>query len=254
MGSPHAWTERVPLRFAAEAGCVVRLREPTGADLLALDGVDTRAAARLLDRLLDGAADAAALAASDRDALLAALHRGMFSDDIVASTDCTHCGEPFDMAFQLSALQHQLEAERTQASVPAPRELVTADGATIRLPDAIDEEEAAGLGDEARARLVAHILSEGADETDLDTRLEALAPILDVDLQPACFRCGEATVIRFDIQSFVLQRLLDRREHDLSEVHALASGYGWSLAEILSLPTSLRQSLAQRLADARAAR
>lgn len=254
MRGAHTWTERVPLRFAAGAPRLARLREPTGADLLALDGVDTRAATRLLDRLLDGVTEAASLAASDRDALLAALHRGMFSDDISSSIDCAHCGQPFDMVFQLSALQRQLETERTPASVLAPRELVTADGGTIRLPDAADEEDAANLGDQARERLVAGILGEGADDRDLDSQLEALAPILDVDLHPACFHCGEATTIRFDIQSFVLQRLLDRREHDLSEVHTLARGYGWSLAEILSLPTSLRQSLAQRLADARTAR
>ena len=207
--------------------------------MLALDGVDTRAATRLLDRLLDGVTEAASLAASDRDALLAALHRGMFSDDISSSIDCAHCGQPFDMVFQLSALQRQLETERAPASVSAPRELLTAGGATIRLPDAADEEDAASLG---------------VDDCDLDSQLEALAPILDVDLHPACFHCSETTTIRFDIQSFVLQGLLDRREHDLSEVHTLARGYGWSLAEILSLPTSLRQSLAQRLADARTAR
>ena len=254
MRGAHTWTERVPLRFAAEAPRWVRLREPTGDDLLALDGVDTRAATRLLDRLLDGAAEAATLAASDRDALLAALHRGMFSDDIISSIDCARCGQPFDMVFQLSALQRQLETERAPASVSAARELVTADGTTIRLPDAADEEDAASLGDKARERLVVAILGEGADDGDLDSQLEALAPILDVDLHPACFHCNEATTIRFDIQSFVLQRLLDRREHDLNEVHTLARGYGWSLAEILSLPTSLRQSLAQRLADARLVR
>jgi len=42
----------------------------------------------------------------------------MFSDDIVASIDCA-MRRTFDMAFQLSALQRQLEAERTQASVAA---------------------------------------------------------------------------------------------------------------------------------------
>ncbi len=255
MGSLPAWTERVPLRFAGNTPRHVRLREPTGEDLLALEGVDTRAATRLLDRLLDGAAEAAALAASDRDALLAALHRAMFSDEIVSSIDCASCGELFDISFRISTLQRQLEQEREPATVAGPRDLLAGDGLAVRLPDANDEREAADGGEDPRARLIASITG-GADtgEIDIDARLEGLAPILDVDLHPTCFHCGEGAYVRFDIQSFVLQRLLDRRDADLTEVHALASSYGWSLHEILALPVSLRRALVQRLEDARPAR
>jgi len=41
------------------------------------------------------------------------------------------------------------------------------------------------------------------DESDLDARLEVLAPILDVDLQPPASIAARRTTIRFDIQSFV---------------------------------------------------
>jgi hypothetical protein len=75
--------------------------------------------------------------------------------------------------------------------------------------------------------------------------------LIDVDLEAACAECGQAAVARFDIQSFVLQRTLYQREGVLSEVHALAGAYGWSLNEILGLPRSLRRSLAERLAAAR---
>jgi hypothetical protein len=246
-----AWNERIALRHAAQASRGARLREPQGHDELAVSGADTRAAVQLLDRLLDGGG-AAELSASDRDAALAALHRARWGDRILTSLACAACGALNDLSFQLSALQRQLWQDSEEARVTAPRQLDDAQGGHWRLPGADDEDAAAQLGVAAgRAQLLA--LVTGAPQADAQAaglRLEALAPLLDVDLEAHCTDCGHAQLARFDIQSFVLQRLLDEREGVLGEVHALASGYGWSLHEILSLPCSLRRSLVQRLAGA----
>jgi hypothetical protein len=244
-------SERIAFRHAAPAPCAGRLREPQGHDELAVSGADTRAAVHLLDRLLD-TGSAAQLSASDRDAALAALHRARWGDRIVASLDCPACRAPYDLSFELSELQRQLWKAGEQARVAAPRELLDASGVQWRLPTFDDEEAAAQLGiDAGCAQLLALSTGQsGADRDAAGQRLEALAPLLDVDLEARCTECGDAQLARFDIQSFVLQRMLDEREAVLGEVHALARGYGWSLHEILSLPCSLRRSLVQRLTAA----
>jgi hypothetical protein len=249
----QAWTERIALRHLAPVPQVARLREPHGHDELALAGVDTCAAVHLLDRLLDApGASAAALSASDRDGVLAALHRGLWGDRIVSSLACGACGALYDLSFELSALQRQLLQSAEAAQVRAPRELRDAHDVQWRLPAVEEEDSAAQSGIQAgRAQLAGQACAApDGDPQWVAERLEALAPLLDVDLDTRCAECGHAQQARFDIQSFVLQRLLDEREAVLGEVHALAGGYGWSLQEILSLPRSLRRSLVQRLAAA----
>ncbi len=249
------WTERTSLRHADATAKVVRLREPCGADELALDGVDTRAAVRWLDALGDGALAAHALSASDRDALLASVHRALWGDRIVSSFACSACGAMVDLSFELSTLQRALAQGAQAASVHAPRTLCDAQGISYKLPTADEEEAAALFGLDAGRATLAHGILPGADPAALAAQLEALAPLLDVDLAADCAECGHAHQMRFDVQTFVLQRLLDERESLLAEVHTLAAGYGWSLTEITRLPRSLRRAFAVRLqaATARAA-
>jgi len=245
----QARTERVALRHAAAEPRLARLREPTGGDELAVGGIDTRSCVALLDRIVEGApCPAADLSASDRDGLLAALHRALWGDRVVSTLRCEACGEPYDLAFELSWLQRALLAQCDRGRVAAPRTIEAADGARFTLPSAEEEDAAAALGPAAgRAQLVAAITGGDGADTDIAARLDALAPLIDVDLDTSCAECGHAALARFDIQSFVLQRLLDERDGVLGEVHALAASYGWALAEILSLPRALRRSLVERI-------
>ena len=246
MERARAWTERVAPRAGGELPSFMRLREPAGRDELLLAGVDTRAAVGLLDRLVEPPVATGELAASDRDRLLAALHRGLWGDRIVSSVECAGCGAMFDLSFDLSGLERALEEGRERSQAAGPRHIDDTHGRRYRLPSAQDEEDAAGRGrDDGRALLAASIAEE-IDPDALDARLEALAPILDVDLDAPCAECGHPAQLRFDIQTFTLQRLLDEREAVVEEVHALATAYGWSLGEILGLQRSLRRRFAER--------
>ncbi|WP_421837949.1 hypothetical protein [Novosphingobium sp.] len=245
----RAWAERVIPRASFPEPQTLRLREPTGHDELSLDGVDTRAAARLLARLADPPGAVAALSASDRDRLLAVLHRGLWGDRIVSSLECPACAAPYDLSFTLSELQQQIESTRAPGTVIALRTVQDSAGAVIQLPDAEAEDAAALGGREAGLALLAAAMlgDHGEDPADLDERLDALAPLLDVDLEAPCAECGHPALARFDIQTFTLQRLLDEREAVLGEVHELASGYHWGLSEILGLPRGVRRAFALRL-------
>ncbi|HEY9029081.1 MAG TPA: hypothetical protein VIP05_32650 [Burkholderiaceae bacterium] len=241
--------ERVALRHAAPAPCAAHLREPRGDDELALAGVDTRSAVQLLQRLAVGLPCAVdELGASDRDALLAALHRALWGDRIVSTLHCPACDADYDLAFELGALQRDLAQRTEPAAVDAPRVLRTAGGERFVLPCAADEEAAALLGDTGPARLARLIAGDDvADPDAVSARLDALAAIIDVELDTRCAECGHPQLARFDLQGFVLQRLLDERDGVLDDLHALAAGYGWALPDILALPRSLRRSLVQRL-------
>jgi hypothetical protein len=247
--------ERVVLRHASPQPLLALVREPCGEDELSLDGVDTRSAVRLLDRLVDacGFGSAGELSASDRDFLLAALYRGLWGDRIVSSLACRECDALYDLSFELSVLQRQLLEETASVRIEEARQLSDDSDRRYRLPSAEDEERAARMGPKCGVeRLLAQITGEeGGDAGSIGRRLEALAPLIDVDLDTTCAECGQAQSARFDIQSFVLQRMLDEREGVLGEVHALASGYGWSLREIVSLPRSLRLALVERIGGAR---
>jgi hypothetical protein len=244
--------ERVALRQLPVAASV-RLRELRGDDELSVQGVDTRCTVDLLDRLLASTGwSAAALCASSRDALLAALHRSVWGDRIVSSLRCAACEAMYDLSFTLSALQRELAAAAPPHRVTAPN-CLEAEGRSYQLPTVAEEEEAAALGLAAGRAQLARLATGSDSDAQAVALLESLAPLLDVDLDTVCAECAHPQRVRFDVQSFVMQRILDEREHLLAEVHALAGGYGWSLAEILSLARSTRQALAQRLGGAQAA-
>ncbi len=76
----------------------------------------------------------------------------------------------------------------------------------------------------------------------LNDALEAIAPILYLELDARCPECGQPNAVYFDIQSFLLGALLQERKVLLSEVHRIAVAYGWGLDAILSLKRSERRS------------
>jgi hypothetical protein len=238
-------TERIALRHAPVAGgamSVIALRELRGRDELAVEGVDTRAALDLLDRLIGREAlPAASLCATDRDALLAALHRREWGDRIVTTLVCVACGERFDLSFRLSEVQSHLAN--------------SGEGAMVSPPTAQQEMDAAARG--ARNGVAALAAELGIDPDRIEAaaaEFEAEAPILDLEITAACAECGHPQAAHFDVQSFVLQRLIGERESLQAEIHLLASAYGWSLREILAMPRPTRRGLVKMVDDARSAR
>jgi len=245
-------TEAVKLRHLADShAATVALRELRGRDELALEGVDTRAAVALLARLLDECAyDALALAASDRDALLAAVHRQCWGDRIVSTLTCSACATRFDLSFELSVVQRHLAANDGVWRSDGAR-VVDDEGRAFEVPIARDELDAAELAPRAAVALLATRAGAGGDDERAAAALEAAAPIVDLDLAARCVDCGHEQLAHFDLQSFVLQRLLNERAALLSEIHLLACAYSWSLREILGLARSTRRALVATIVQSR---
>lgn len=226
--------QRIPVTYGARPGFLY-LRELRGEDEEAVADVDTWAAIGLVDRLLVDApgvvvrpGQAAALTAADRDRVLAALHARELGERIASTADCPACGQKFDLDFRLSELLAAARAEPGGAAVAAggAGEYVLPDGTRFRVPTGADELEAAAdpSPDEA---LVRRCRIEGeADAETVATALEQVAPLLDLELDAACPECGAAHAVRFDVQRFVLGRLIAERTQRAGEVHRLARSYG----------------------------
>ena len=72
--------------------------------------------------------------------------------------------------------------------------------------------------------------------------MEALAPVLDVDLDAHCPACNNDQAFHFDMEYYLLGALQQERNQVALEVHRLARAYGWRLKEILELPRSMRKT------------
>lgn len=229
----------VPLRFAGERR-VARLRELTGREEFAVSGASTAHAIELLASLVEDVA-AADLVAADRDRLLAAVYERAFGDRIESTLRCARCHEPFDLHFSL----RQLIASVDDRTDPGPWKAAgdgrfeAPDGRAIRLPTGRDELAVAGLAPEDVEAFL-RSRAEGSED-----ELEAVAPLLDLELVARCAECHHVHTIQFDIQSYLLAAIVAERRRLLGEINRIAVAYGWSLDQILSLSRADRRFLVE---------
>jgi hypothetical protein len=250
-------SERIIVRFCNDGlstqAATVCLNELTGQDEMSVAGINTACSIDLLDKIVaehSGSAGLSArkLCASDRDSLLAALHRQYWGDTIVSSLTCSACGKQFDLSFTLSDLQSHINSDIKNWIPGEQLTAVSSSGAVVEIPDAEQELQSAngGTGD-AIAELAGALGIDPEAIAEACDNLEQAAPILDLELDASCAECGADQQAHFDIQSFVMKRILNERESLLTEIHFLAANYNWSLTEILGMPRSMRKTLAQML-------
>jgi hypothetical protein len=230
------------------------LREITGVEEQTVASTTTADAIRLLRSLLVSTHDAALaadeagnLTAWERDRLLAVLYTRIYGPRIDTTIHCQSCESLFDVDFILQTLMDDL----------APEEIfrdgedgffISQHGVHFRLPTGDDECAVFGLPPEqAVVELLQRCLADSAP-LDADTAAEvqkamqALSPVVNVDLDAKCPECGQAQVVQFDLQRYLLTALMNDRRQLVQEIHLLASAYGWSLSEILNLTRSQRRA------------
>ena len=225
----------------------IRLGELTGRDELGVTGRTTGQAVALLDGLLAGADgprfEGASIASPDRDRILGLLYAASFGDKVTATADCHACGEPFDVDFSMTAFVNALSPPEP-APKPDSAGWIEADGTRFRFPTGADEIALDDLApDAAETALAALCVAEGAPDT-AERAMARIAPLGDRLLDATCPACGAAQALSFSIQHFVLGAILADRAQLTREIHRIASAYGWSLGDILSLPRSRRRMLA----------
>ena len=185
------------------------------------------------------------LTAGARDAELVALREELFGAELSGVTACPVCGEQVELTFDTHDVRMPA-ADDVQLALHAAGYDVS-----FRLPTVADlvAIERMRDGNAARDELLARCVVRAArGECDVDARalpeevVDAIGarmseadPQGDVTLDVACPSCAHAWRDPFDIATFLWSELATAARHLLSEVHVLASTYGWSEADILRL-------------------
>ena len=181
----------------------------------------------------------AALSVGARDARLLTLREWFFGPGIASQATCPQCGENIQSSFSTSDIRtSQREPARSHEGVFDGRNIV------FRLPDSTDLELLERKRPEApearrllleRCILAGHgSLTERA-ESELVERMGELDPQANTCLAFECPACRHRWSTLFDIGGFLWQEVHGWARRILREVHALASAYGWSEREILSM-------------------
>lgn len=174
-------------------------------------------------------------------ASLLQLRAATFGDRIRAHADCERCGQRLELNFaahellQPAATAHEAEAAGVRLRLPCLRDLAAVAGER-------DAERA------ARALLARCMLNAPADAAalppeivrEMEDALEAADPNADLAFDVHCEACGHTGSAQLDAGELLWDEVDARARSLLSEVHRLASAYGWSEGEILGLSTARR--------------
>jgi hypothetical protein len=169
-----------------------------------------------------------------RDARLLELRELLFGGVLEGAAECERCGEALEYSMGTEELRRGDVAEELELSVLG-REL------RVRVPTGADLADAAATGgvEEARALLVERSL--GSDELPSEVleavaeRLAEVDPLADASLALTCPACGHEWTAALEIGAWLWLEVESWARRTVLDVHALASAYGWSEAEILAL-------------------
>jgi hypothetical protein len=179
-----------------------------------------------------------------RNRALAELRCACFGRWLRGWTACEQCGEKLELEVDGQAL--------AASGISDSGEVVKIDERIFRLPTSRDLARIASEHDPSLAamRLVEHcmIASEESSqlqwtEEDLDAIGDCMAsadPLAEILLHFDCPACGHSFDQTLDLISFLWSEMEGRARRLMLDVHTLASAYGWSETEILSLSPSRR--------------
>ena len=248
----------VQLKPGISGGKWARLRPLCGRDESSLDSSEGTDLVEFVDTLLTEApgtsvrpGTAANLAVSDFDRLCASIYMECFGEHIESRVACSACRQSFEMRFSLLSLMQDLAARQTNVSGPDEDGVFkSSDGRRFRLPTAGERREVFGLAtDAARALLLDRCALDPPESSEvIESAMDQVGPVLDLDLDAVCPHCSTGQAVRFDIQSYLFNALSYEKQFLLYEVHRIAMAYRWTYEEILGLSRDRRRSLV-RLID-----
>src|SRR5919108_2940255 len=203
---------QVALRPGLQGGRWACLRPLCGYDEAFINGTESVESVAFLDRLLVeapgttvGPGKAKELAVCDCDRLFAAIYLQYFGERIEGTSLCRNCNEPFESSFSLRDLMASFEASAVaKATGPDEEGIYTLpDSQRFRLPTTVDQYSVIGLeAEKAAAALLERCMVEGdpmeAPEI-IQTAMDEVGAVLDLDLEAACPKCGALQSVRFDI-------------------------------------------------------
>jgi hypothetical protein len=183
-----------------------------------------------------------------RNRALAELHCFYFGHALEGWTSCPQCGEKLEFKMDGRAL-----AEQTQ---PEQADSIVIHGQTFRLPTSRDlalvarERDALADAETSGVRLLRACRVDGEDparmwsEQEIEEAGETMAaadPLAEIVLNFQCPVCRNVCQESLDLPTFLWAELEAVARRLVVEVHTLATAYGWSESDILSLTDSRRR-------------
>jgi len=180
-----------------------------------------------------------------RNRALAKIRCDCFGPNLKGWLACPHCGEKLEFQMNAQSLIQNDPEKRDDSGVP-----LNINGLTFRLPTSRDLALAAKESDPAKgAARIAESCRKGPPATrdwstdELSAIGESMAladPLAETRLAFRCPGCEEEWEETLDISSFCWTEIEARARRILMAIHTLASAYGWSESEILSLSETRR--------------
>jgi hypothetical protein len=194
------------------------------------------------------------LSVGQRDERLLQLREWAFGERVQIVADCPACGDKLELEFNVADLRSTARPESRDPLflAAAPYEV------RFRLPTVADlaslPRDAADSGNRSlllercvlNARADGQLVPAGqlpeAIVSELGKQMAAADPLAEVQLALTCPACAHQWRATFDIASFFWTEINAWALRILHEVHALASAYGWTEADILKLSPRRRQA------------
>lgn len=185
-----------------------------------------------------------------RDRLILAARAEWFGPLIETTANCPACGERLELAFHAGDALGRESGGAAAVEGPAIVPVEACGTAfRLRLPTSRDLAAVAHLPpDAARRTLLERLADPPGSVPEADEATEAAATALaaadpdgEILLSSACVACGRTHDFLFDPAGELWAAVDGAARRLFLEVHALASAYGWSEAEILALPVGRRR-------------
>jgi hypothetical protein len=194
-----------------------------------------------------------------RDAILLTLREWTFGPRMAGIALCSKCGQKPELEFRISDIRVNFTPEPTDKPEPEIEVALTLTDYAVRFraPNSLDlAAVSAEVGPiEQRQTLFERCLivasrnskAIAADQLPpevvdaVEERLAQADPQADVQLDISCPFCGGRSRVAFDIVAFFWREIETWAQRTLRDVDALASAYGWSENDILSLSPVRRQ-------------
>jgi hypothetical protein len=189
-----------------------------------------------------------------RDAALLVLRERVFGPELTGVTPCPQCHETLELQFSTTQLRTPPTSQATGRSTLTAGDYEV----SFRLPTTLDLVAVNGAPDvlTARRRLLERCVlttRSGGEDCPLGSlpvdvltavvaRMGELDPQANVEISVCCPQCSHEWQAPFDIASFLWAEIDAWALRTLSEVHALASTYGWREADILAMGPRRRQA------------
>jgi hypothetical protein len=194
----------------------------------------------------------------ERNRQLLQLRKELFGSKFEAVATCSNCGERLELAFA----EHDLLAQSSPENTEWKRLECGGFEVNYRLPTSADLLEVTNNPGQARELLLERCVEARAEGVAvsasvlpseavnlLGEKMAEADPQAEVQLVLDCPACSHQWTTVFDILSYLWSEIDDWAQRLLHEVHSLASAYGWSERDILSM-SSTRRRLYLELAGA----